>query len=183
MKNILIITSFLYSTVSLASSCYKFQPKQNKISWKAYKTPEKVGVGGQFNKFNITPAKSQGTIKQIVESSKFQINTSSVFTKNPERDKKIVANFFNSVKLSGQVKNVSSNRIELDLTMNGKTIPAVMKYTVKNNILKAEGVIDVLDFMMNKNLAAINKVCYDLHSGKTWSDVNIYLESTFVPCN
>jgi hypothetical protein len=48
-----------------------------------------------------------------------------------------------------------------------------MKYSFSNGKLRAAGVIDLIDFKAENALTSINTACYDLHQGKTWSDVNI----------
>ena len=47
---------------------------------------------------------------------------------------------------------------------------------VKDELLKASGTIDMFDFALNKAHASISKACYDLHAGKTWSDVAVSAE-------
>lgn len=84
--------------------------------------------------------------------------------------------------MTGKVAKLKKNTIELDLLINKtkKTIP--LKYTLKDKELKAEGTIDVFDFLLHDNLKAINKACYALHEGKTWNDVNIALKTNLKPC-
>jgi hypothetical protein len=59
------------------------------------------------------------------------------------------------------------------VTMNGITKNVPMNYTFNKGDLSATGNIDILDFSANKALSSINKACFDLHEGKTWSDVAI----------
>ncbi len=56
----------------------------------------------------------------------------------------------------------------------------LLSYQFENNILLLKGKMDVLDFALNKQLEAINKACFDLHKGKTWSEVALSIE---VPVN
>jgi hypothetical protein len=60
--------------------------------------------------------------------------------------------------------------------MNGITRDLPMQYHVEGETLEAVGYIDMFDFALNKAHASINKACYDLHSGKTWSDVKVSAE-------
>jgi len=57
--------------------------------------------------------------------------------------------------------------------MNGVTKTVPLKYSFSNGIFDANGVIDILDFSASKALSSINKACFALHKGKTWSDVSI----------
>jgi hypothetical protein len=62
--------------------------------------------------------------------------------------------------------------------MNGKTLLIPMKYRYIKGDFQAIGTIDLFDFEGNSALASINKSCFDLHKGKTWSDVNIAFRTT-----
>ena len=66
--------------------------------------------------------------------------------------------------------------------MNGKTLDIPLSYEYKNRKLSAKGVIDVFDFAMSDELAALNKACFALHEGKTWSDVAIGIDAEFTSC-
>ncbi|MCB4763942.1 MAG: YceI family protein, partial [Sulfurovum sp.] len=48
-----------------------------------------------------------------------------------------------------------------------------LDYHYEKEEFKAQGNIDLLDFAAGQALASINKACYDLHKGKTWSDISI----------
>ena len=168
-------------TYSTIASCYKYD-NDAVISWIAFKTPEKVGVGGEFKKFTITPKKNSSALKDLMEGATLSIDTSSVHTKNVARDKKIVSNFFEGVTIKGIVTKLKKATIELDLVINNKKVTVPMKYTLKDNKLSAKATIDVFDFLLHDNLKAINKACYALHEGKTWNDVEIALVANFKPC-
>ena len=70
----------------------------------------------------------------------------------------------------------------LALTLNGQTKEVPLTYTFEGNKLEAQGAIDVFDFVLNDQLAEINKACYALHEGKTWNDVGIALSAQFSSC-
>ncbi len=53
-----------------------------------------------------------------------------------------------------------------------------MTYIYTKGHFQATGTIDLFDFAASDALASINKSCYDLHSGKTWSDVTIGFSTT-----
>ena len=57
--------------------------------------------------------------------------------------------------------------------MNEKTLTIPMKYFYSEGKFDASGTIDLADFAASDALASINKSCFDLHKGKTWSDVSI----------
>jgi hypothetical protein len=53
-----------------------------------------------------------------------------------------------------------------------------MAYHYENGLFSAKGTIDHMDFTAGNPLASINKSCFDLHKGKTWSDVSIGFATT-----
>jgi polyisoprenoid-binding protein YceI len=186
MKFITFI-SILLSTTLFAAECLTVTNGDVEVKWTAYKTPAKAGVGGALTGFTISKSDSAKTIREIMKSASITIKGDSVNTKNKARDKKIVKFFFQNAKNGGdiaaKVTKMTNKKMEMDLTFNGVTKTIPMSYNVENNVLTANGFMDVLDFSASKSLKAINKACYALHEGKTWSDVALQLVAKFKPCS
>lgn len=176
-----IIAGLLFSSMTFAN-CYEVSNANTKIKWEAYKTAKKVGVKGEFKKFDIKATKKQGKIEELIRGARFTIDVNSVHTKDKSRDAKIEKFFFQDMKISGVVNKVDSNYLYVDMTLAGKTVKVPMKYDIEDGELEAEGTIDVLDFALGKNLSAINKACLALHEGKTWNVVQVEIESNFSKC-
>lgn len=163
---------------------YMANTKNKNLTWIAYKTPKKAGVKGAFSKFEITSTKAK-SINELIKSATFTIDTTSVDTGDKARDAKIVQFFFKPMSgksIMGKVVRIENNKAQVEITMNGKsqTIEMTMNYDeAKNNMVMA-GVVDVMNFSMEKNLAALTKACMEKHEGKTWSDVNIEISSEIV---
>lgn len=177
---------FLVSSFPAFSACkYNVNINKSKITWVAFKTQKKVGVKIAFDKFTITPAKSTGakSAKELVRDASFTIDTLSVNSANPERDATIKSNFFTSnntpLSISGKVLSFKNNEIEVELKINEVKKKIMMQTTLKDNVFAANGKIDVLDFVLGDNLNKLNQACNVLHEGKTWSDVEIKIESEF----
>ena len=183
-----IVLSLLCSAAlvsSLYAECTYTQKESLEVGFKAYKTPLKIGVGGKFNSVKYTAQKLSATdLKSLLVNAQAVVDTASVNTNNALRDKKLVTFFFDMMKekqINAKITAVNidekskdlSGVIDLDITMNGVTHPAQMKFFLEKNILHADGVIDLADYDALGALASINKACYDLHKGKTWSDVSI----------
>ena len=181
MKTICITLLSLLTSTSFAK-CLDYNQADVMVSWEAFKTPAKVGVKGEFKKFKIIPAKQKGNISEVLNGATFEVDSTSVHTKNKARDNKIVKNFFKDVDIKGKVTSVKAKKFVIDMVIKGKKLKVPMTYVIQGNTLSANGTIDVFDFLLHDNLKAINKACYALHEGKTWNDVNIYLKSTFRPC-
>ncbi|GAB4014521.1 MAG: YceI family protein [Bdellovibrio sp.] len=168
------------------AECLQISEKDLLVKWTAFKTPAKVGVGGQFSTFKFD-GKNKGTsIKDITYGLGLKIDHQSVSTGNEARDAKIAKFFFSTTKnkeIFARVTKIDDKNITLKVNMNGVDRDVPMSYTILGNELKAQGVIDVFDFSMNKQLAAINKACMALHEGKTWSDVNLELTAQFKACD
>lgn len=167
--------------------CYSVSSKDITVGWTAFKTPAKAGVKGVLPKVNYTGKNKLTSIESIISSASLTIDTNSVATKNPARDKKISSYFFGNMKngkmINARVKKLSKKTLNIELTANGKTKVVPMSYKLKDGKLTAKGFLDVLDFSMGKSLAAINKACFALHEGKTWSDVELNLQVNFTNCS
>ncbi|CBW27265.1 putative periplasmic protein [Halobacteriovorax marinus SJ] len=176
-----ILSLFLFTSIAQAA-CFK----DATIGWSAYKTPAKAAVGGTFKGVSFTSNKSED-IKEILTGATFNLDASTVFTKDKGRDAKIAKFFFSTLeggsKITGVVKKVSGKVITVAITMNAKTVDVPLSYDYKNGKLSAKGVVDVFDFAMSDELSALNKACAALHQGKTWNDVAVNLEANFGKCN
>ncbi len=179
----------LVSTLNAAqkSGCVLAQKGEVIVTWKAYKTPLKIGVGGSFDDVKYTPVAAEGkNFREILVGSTVAIDTRTVNSKHKARDEKLYKSFFKEMNIQGikakiidikadpKVKGAPRTGIiavEIDLNGVNKTIP--MKYSFADGVFAANGYIDILDFSAKKALTSINRACHDLHKGKTWSDVSI----------
>ena len=191
MKSIVFAISLLLSFPSFAKKekkekkdcTYNISEDYVQVKWEAFKTPLKVGVGGKLKNLKISSEKQGKAIIDIVRAAKMEIDTKSVDTNDKGRDLKISKFFFSTMeggeKITVETKDIDKDKITMAITMNGKTIDVPLRYNEHRGNFKAEGVIDVLDFAMNDELAALNKACSQKHEGKTWSDVNIEISARF----
>lgn len=173
--------TLLLSSALLAASLSAYTITNLNVNFKAFKTYEKIGVGGKFDQLIYTQ-EDKKTIKEMLLNSKVKIITSNVNSANADRDKKLVAAFFNvqSVKqIDAKIISVTDNNMVAQITMNKKTLDIPMNYTTQENKITAKGTIDLADFTMLPSLESINKACYELHKGKTWQDVDITFELTY----
>lgn len=190
MKTLIsFVALFLFAfwhNILFASDCtYTVDSKDVKVNWTAFKTPAKAGVSGVFKNLGINNRSPDKSLKGILTGATYKIDTESVFTKNPARDKKIAKFFFSTLdggaQISGKIVGMfpKKKQISLKVKMNNieKTVP--LSYSIKKGILVAKGFVDVFDFSMGDELKALNKACFEKHSGKTWSDVSIELHAKF----
>jgi hypothetical protein len=184
MNKIFIISCLLlcFSNVN-AETCH-YTLSSSKVEWTAYKTPKKVGVKGSFEKLEIKTKKEKSkSIEMAINGAKFTADSASVKTGNPDRDKKIVEFFFTkkdkAVEISGNVKSVKKDIVEVELDINGSKKVVPMTLAVKDNNATMTGSIDVMDFAMGDNLSALTEACKVQHEGKTWSTVDLSLAAEF----
>ena len=161
------------------------------VKWTAFKTTAKVGVGGAFDQVNVTVGEKSTKITEVLQTIKFTIPTSSTNTGNPDRDAKIVESFFGTMEgtnlIIGQVKLAEGDNVAgkctVYLTINNIEGEVTLNYTVTDNVVALNGEIDLLNWSGDAAIAALNKVCEDLHKGedgvtKLWSVVELNIEST-----
>jgi polyisoprenoid-binding protein YceI len=179
MKNLIIIMFFVLSFNSHANCRFEIKPQDVRVKWLAYKTPRKVAVQGEFKKFSFNSTKAADVIGSLKEAT-FNIDSSSVSTGNPDRDKKIVSNFFTNkgkaIQISGRFSSRTPTKMTAQLVIQGVSKEVIFETEAKENILLLTTAINVLDFSLKDNLSRINLACKALHEGVTWPDVNIVIE-------
>lgn len=155
-----------------------------KVHFVAYKTTDKLPVGGDFLKANVTYDAASDP-KDIIDGLEFSIPVSSLFTNDPTkvRDPKILEFFFgamaNTELITGKFKINDGQNCTAVLTMNGVTADLPMTYSMDGNKANFEGTIALKNWNALEALASLNKACEILHTGptdgisKTWEDVAV----------
>lgn len=159
------------------------KPEATSVKWKAYKTTEKIGVGGEFTVLNFDN-KEGDSPREALNNLNFSIPISSLFTNDATntRDAKIKTSFFgamlNTEFIKGVIKYTNDTCIA-SITMNGVTndLPLQVNITDERRV-SMTGTMNLKDWNALGALEAINKACFDLHKGpdgvsKTWEDVAI----------
>lgn len=160
---------------------YVVKPEATTVTWTAYKTTEKVPVGGEFATLKFEE-KVGSTPEEALNSLEFSIPISSLFTKDETRDAKLKASFFGAMLdteiLKGTIKYID-NAYLATITMNGVTadLPLEVSITDERRV-NMKGTMQLKDWDALDALESLNKVCFDLHKGadgvsKTWEDVAI----------
>ncbi len=176
--------------VTALTCSYTYDNQSTIFAWKAFKTNEKIGVGGTFDTINVA-ATTANSLAGLIQGIKFDIPTNSVNSNNPERDKKIFEFFFGKMeggdKISGQVKKVSGDEnsgiVTLFVMMNNVGNDVEMTYDFSQNTLNMEGEINLGDFNGQEAITSLNDKCHDLHAGKDgvsilWPEVKLTLTTT-----
>ena len=193
MKKTVLSLLTLIAIANANGNCTLTQGDDLNITWKAFKTFAKIGVGGEFTDIKYVANKKEGkNFRELFVGSKVSIDISKISTHNEGRDKTLVSDFFGKLKgktIEGVIKDIKADKpvngkrvyhgvVDVAITMNDTTLIIPMKYNYKKEVFRAIGTIDLFDFKANNALSSINKSCYKLHKGKTWNDVTISFATT-----
>jgi polyisoprenoid-binding protein YceI len=161
------------------------------VKWTAFKTSDKVAVGGTFNTVLIKAGEKSTKLPEVLRTITFTIPTKSTNTTNPDRDAKIIDSFFgkmlNTDLILGHAKSVEgdneSGTMTFYLTLNDIEKEVTLAYTVTDATIKLTGKIDINNWNAETALKELNKVCEDLHKGAdgvsvTWPNVELEIEAT-----
>ena len=171
-----------------STAAFSLKSADNEINFTAYKTTDKVAVGGQFKKVDIISGGEGNSIKEAINNTEFSIPVSSIFTKDTSRDFKIKKFFFgimdNTKLLSGKLVIENDSIGYANIKMNGVSEKVAFSYTIKGKVFSMNATMDITKWNATEALNALNTACKDLHKGadgvsKTWSDVALNIKSTF----
>jgi hypothetical protein len=163
---------------------YSIVEDSTNVRFTAYKTTEKLPVGGTFTKVDLEYSAGESPI-QTLDGMKFSIPVSSLFTNDTTntRDPKIIHFFFNVMAetqtITGTFAFDDNDKCSVNLSMNGVSTDLPMDYEVLDNgQVTFNGVMDLKNWNALDALASLNKACEALHTGadgvsKTWEDVAI----------
>lgn len=174
--------------VKKSKSKFSIENADNEINFIAYKTTDKVPVGGQFKKVDITQGGEGNSIKEAIHNAEFSIPVSSLFTQNASRDYKIKKFFFGFMDktklLSGKLVLENDSIGYANIKMNGITEKVSFLYRIKANTFSMNATMDVANWNALDAINSINTVCKELHKGadgvsKTWSEVALNIKSSF----
>ncbi len=192
-KIALPLISFLLGPSVLAAQCVSFSPGDLKLKWSAYKTPLRQEVEGVFKEVRLkktSPTKSESAqefkardISALLSELEIEIPIDTLSTGITQRDQNIIKYIFNSRPIKARVTSVTKNYLAVEIFMNQKLVRSKLFWEHKNSLLKAHGYIDLIDFALSKELAALTKECFALHEGKTWSDVRLDISVPTKECS
>lgn len=154
---------------------------QKNLQWTAYKTKEKVPVMGTFNTITLTNTQEGKPLEESLQGAKFSCDGTTVSTGDTARDGTLTAFFFKRLQggtaIQGSFGKFENNKVSITFTVNGKTVTKVFDYTLAGKEITIKGSIDILkDFDADKAFTSLHRACYDLHEGKTWTEVDIVVK-------
>ncbi len=171
--------------VEASSEKFSLVQDSTVVSFTAYKTTEKLPVGGKFTKINFSNTHEGNTPMEALKGTKFSIPVSSLFTNDATgtRDPKILEFFFGAMEntefISGEFKATGADQYAIEVTLNGTTQNIPLEYEkTGDNRFSFTGVMNLENWNALGAVASINKACEALHTGKdgiskTWSEVAV----------
>lgn len=169
----------------MVSEKFSLVKDSTKVSFTAYKTSEKLPVGGKFMEINFTNANEGSSPLDALNGSTFSIPVSSLFTNDATgtRDPKILEFFFgvmtNTIQITGEFRTSEDNKCSIDVTLNDETANIPLEYTMDSeNSITFNGTMNLEDWNALDAIASINDACKELHTGKdgiskTWNEVAV----------
>lgn len=170
------------------AAAFAIKYAKNDIEFTAYKTTDKVPVGGRFSKIEIVSGGTGDSVKEAINNTEFSIPISSLLTKDDSRDYKIKKFFFgvmdNTTLLTGKLTISDDSNGIAAIKMNGETQNVPFTYSIADKTFNMQATIDINKWNASAALASLNKVCKDLHKGAdgvsvTWSEVALNITSKF----
>ena len=171
-------------TEETATATYSIVEDSTNVRFTAYKTTEKVPVGGTFQEVELTYTAGE-TPLETLDGLEFSIPVSSLFTNDATntRDPKIIEFFFEKMaetqSITGTFSFDADNSCTVQLSMNAVSAELPMEYEITDdNHVNFSGTMDLKQWDALEALASLNEACKVLHTGadgvsKTWEDVAI----------
>lgn len=186
----LLATALFISFSAHAQQC-DLTPNPNAFSFSftAYGAPDKSYVVSKntFKQYSLA-SENKKLLNASIDINAFSVDTSHDLNNGSGgqwpiafssiRNSNIVNGLFKRFEDAGHIKaritGINKTAIELNVEMNGVTHTIPMTYTIKDGVLHAKGVLDILDFNGKTAFEAFAAICADAwHKGKSWSDVAI----------
>jgi len=165
---------------------FVYSADKTELEWTAFKTTKKVPVKGTFQEMMVKNVSQSNSVEELISSSTFEINTSSVFSNNDSRDYLLKEFFFgimlNTEKITGSFKDVEGGKGIVLIKMNDVEYANPFVYEQKEGLVKISTKIDLANWNALASVESINEKCLDLHRGadgvsKTWSEVDVVIVS------
>lgn len=166
---------------------YVYVHDSTSVKWTAFKFTDKAGVDGKFDACEVKTPKESGSVEDLLTGLKFSIAVNTSNSNNPDRDKKILESFWGTLSatenITGTISKVNHSgdggTVSISLTMNENEQEVEGAYEVDDSgVFNLMVSVDMGAFDGLDAIAALNKVCGDLHTGadgvsKLWPDVDV----------
>lgn len=174
------------------SDCtYTYNPSSTTIHWSAFKTTEKVAVGGTFDVFDVQNTKTANQKYAVCEDASFTIVTASINSSNEGRDEKLIQFFFNTMTdtdtIKGHVVKISETIDQkgtavISLTLNDVSHQQDAIYTINKDTLTLSTTLHMSTWNAEHAITSLNNECKALHTGadgvsRLWDEVDVEIST------
>ena len=167
---------------------YSYDHNSTKFTWTAYKFTEKVGVSGTFDEVKVAPPAAASSQLLSIKGIAFVIPVESLNSGKPDRDRKIIQNFFyklgGSKEIRGQVLSVDegAKTALLEITLGAKKHQVTAAVVEESGELVLSATLELGQWSALDALKVLNQACFEEHKGedgisKLWPDVSIRIQT------
>lgn len=179
MKTLIFLLS-----LNLSYAVCDYEVGEKSLTWTGYKFTEKSPVSGSFNNLTFSTIGKSNSPAEIIRSSNIWIDTLSFESKKKVRNRNIITNLFEKIKLgrtiNAHIKSVDpkTKTAVAHLSWGTNHYDVNMTYEVTDEAITLTGNIDLLEMGMKGPYESLAKACKAYHRGKdgkvmTWSEVKI----------
>lgn len=162
---------------------YNLDPSTAVVKWTGFKTPEKIGVDGEFTSYSISGYhENASNIAEMMTGTEILIDVASTKTGDESRDAKIIEFFFGTMVNTANIEATiislqgeENGTAQIEIKMNEVSFTQEMEWIFRSDLSTfiLQGIINVPDFGAEAALSKLTEVCFEKHQGVTWSDVEV----------
>ena len=158
----------LSAVVAWGADCRMEIPSgKSKLTWTGYKFTEKLGVNGSFDIIQFEQNKKATSVDELFRSISFTIDTASINSGDPGRDKKLALYIFGPLKIPGQITGKvaafdmarGTATAELDIGGTKTSVPFKVTSAKGSQKVKVVGEIDLVKIGMKRSYDLIAAAC------------------------
>lgn len=153
------------------------------VKWTGFKTPEKIGVDGEFKSYSIIGYTDNATsISDMMTGTEIILDVNSTKTGDEARDGKIISSFFGNMTNTNQIsahlvsmEGETEGKAQVEIKMNDVSFTQEMEWTYREDLSMfiLQGVVNIPDWNAILALDKLTEACFEKHQGKTWPDVEV----------
>lgn len=163
-----------YGSISILDPAVKFT---------GFKFTNKTPVSGTFKKIDWTYSEKATTVKELLKSTKFTIDSYSIDAGKVARNNNITNALFKNwgaQNIIGNVKSVDANKniAIVNMTVGKNSFEVPFNFVTKDKKTTLTATIDLIKVGFKNSFAKLAKTCAPWHKGedgktKTWSEVDL----------
>lgn len=167
------MVSMVLSASLYANECHNLSNID--IKWTSFKTLQKIGVSGDFFKYDLKTVKNANSLGEALMNSEVQVDLKDLDAKMDLKTSNIQNYFVKkliSTNVDVKVKKVYSDSLVLEIMMNNVKRDIPFSYKMEGNKIIASGYFDAGDFVMGKAMHILATEVAG-HMDKGWDDIPV----------